>query len=53
VPLATIPGVSFPNPLYVDSLTVIEEDEASPTNFLFSKKKMEIIKGRIQKKKIY
>jgi hypothetical protein len=51
-PLTTIPGVSFPNPLYVDSLTPIEEEEAPPTNFFFSKKKREIIKGRIQKKKI-
>jgi hypothetical protein len=50
--MTTIPGLSFPNNLYVDSLTPIEEEEAPHTDFFFSKKKREIIKGRIQKKKI-
>jgi hypothetical protein len=51
-PLASIPGISFPNPLYVDSLTPIEEEEAPPTNFFFSKKKREIIKGGFKRRKL-
>jgi hypothetical protein len=38
------------NPLYVYSLTLIKEEEVTPTKIFFSKKKIEIIKGRIQKK---
>jgi hypothetical protein len=48
--MASIPRISFLNPLYVDSLTSIEEEDP-PTKFFFSKKKKKIIKGRIQKKK--
>jgi len=51
-PLATIPIVSFPNPLYVYSLTPIEKEEYPPTNLFFSKKKRAIIKGMIQNKKM-
>jgi len=38
------------NPLYVYSLTSIEEKEVPHTDFFFSKKKRVIIKGRIKKK---
>jgi hypothetical protein len=51
-PLASIPRIPFSNPLYVYYLTLIEEEEAPPMDLFFSKKKREIIKGRIQKNKI-
>jgi hypothetical protein len=51
--MASIPGVSFLNRLYGVSLALIEEEEAPPTYFLFSKKKRKIIKGRIPNKKTY